>query len=104
MTQVALSREETAINQLKTRFPEAIKETKVDRARRITIGFDSAHLIEIARFMRDELGFDHVKGIAGVDYPTHKRIELLYFTASFQNPTFKTLSLFSRPNCLVTAQ
>ncbi len=91
MTQVALSREEAAINQLKTRFPEAIKETKVERARRITIGFDSAHLIEIAKFMRDELGFDHVKGIAGVDYPTHKKIELLYFTASFSKPDIQDL-------------
>lgn len=91
MAQATLSREESTINQLKTRFPEAIKETKVDRARRITIGFDSAHLTEIAKFMRDELGFDHVKGIAGVDYPTHKKIELLYFTASFSKPEVQDL-------------
>jgi NADH-quinone oxidoreductase subunit C len=91
VTQAALSREEAAINQLKTRFPEAIKETKVDRARRVTVEFDGAHLIEIAKFMRDELGFDHVKGIAGVDYPTHKKIELLYFTASFSKPDIQDL-------------
>lgn len=91
MAQVALSREEATINQLKTRFPEAIKEAKVDRARRVTFGFDSAHLIEIAKFMRDELGFDHVIGIAGVDYPTHKKIELLYFTASFSKPDIQDL-------------
>ena len=91
MAQVTLTREESTINQLKTRFPEAIKETKVDRARRVTIEFESDHLIEIAKFLRDELGLDHVKGIAGVDYPTHKKLELLYFTASYSKPDVQNL-------------
>lgn len=83
MSQVALSREEAIINQLKNRFPETVKETKVDRPHRITASFEKDHILDIARFMRDELGFDHVKGIAGIDYPTHKKIEVLYFTASY---------------------
>ena len=91
MTQVALPREEAIINQMKGQFPEAIKETKVDRARRVTITFDKDHLQEIATFMRDQAGFDHVKGIAGVDYPTHKKIEVLYFTGSFSKPEIQDL-------------
>jgi NADH:ubiquinone oxidoreductase subunit C len=86
MSQAAHSREETVINQLKTRFPEAIKDGKVNRPRHITITFEKDHVQEIAQFMRDEMGFDHVKGIAGIDYPTHKKIELLYFTGSFTKP------------------
>lgn len=86
MTQVALPREEAIINQLKSRFPEAIKEAKVDRARRVTITFEKDHVQEIAKFMRNEVGFDHVKGIAGIDHPTHKKLEVLYFTASFSKP------------------
>jgi len=91
VTQVALPREEAIINQMKGQFPEAIKETKVDRARRVTITFDKDHLQEIATFMRDQAGFDHVKGIAGVDYPTHKKIEVLYFTGSFSKPEIQDL-------------
>lgn len=91
MAQATFSREEATINQLKTRYPEAIKEVKVDRARRVTVDFEKDRLLEIAKFMRDELGFDHLKGIAGVDYQTQKRIELLYFTASFSKPEIQDL-------------
>ena len=83
MVQLALTREETLINQLKSRFPQEIKETKIDRPRRVTVTFDKDHVLDVSKFMRDELGFDHVKGVAGVDYPTHKKLEVLYFTASF---------------------
>lgn len=91
MAQVPLSREETVINQLKTRFPESIKEGKVDRPRRVTIDFEKEHFLDIAQFMRDELGFDHLKGIAGVDYQTQKKIELLYFTGSYSRPEIQDL-------------
>ncbi|MGA8904117.1 MAG: NADH-quinone oxidoreductase subunit C [Candidatus Bathyarchaeia archaeon] len=91
MAQLALSREESIITQLKGRFPDVIKEGKVDRTRRVTITFDKDHIQELAKFMRDEAGFDHVKGIAGIDYPTHKKIEVLYFTASFSKPDIQDL-------------
>jgi len=85
MSQVSLSREEAIIGKLKARFPEAIEETKIDRARRVSIHFEKDHVQEIAMFMRDELGFDHVKGVAGVDLPTQKKIEVLYFAGSYSN-------------------
>jgi NADH-quinone oxidoreductase subunit C len=91
MSQVSLSREQNLIDQLKNRFPDAIKETKIDRGRRVTIHFEKDHLQEIAKFMRDELGFDHVKGVAGVDLPTHKTIEVLYFAASYTKPDIQDL-------------
>jgi NADH-quinone oxidoreductase subunit C len=78
----SLSREEDLVNKLKVRFPEAIKGSKIEGTHRITITFDKDKLLDIARFMRDELGFDHIKGIAGVDEPTRKKIKVLYFTGS----------------------
>jgi NADH-quinone oxidoreductase subunit C len=68
---------------LKAQFPAAIKDAKVDRPRRITFIFEKDHLLEIARFMRDKLGFDHVKGVFGVDFPTQKKIEVLYYAGSY---------------------
>jgi NADH-quinone oxidoreductase subunit C len=86
-------REQETISRLKDKFPDAIKEGKVDRARRLTVTFDKDYVQEIAKFTRYELGFDHLKGIAGIDFPTQKRIEVLYFTASFSKPEIQDLIL-----------
>jgi len=76
------TREEALVSKLKTRFPQAIKSSKIEGTHRITLAFDKTQLLEIAKFMRDELGFDHLKGVAGVDEPTHKIIKVLYFAGS----------------------
>jgi NADH:ubiquinone oxidoreductase subunit C len=91
VTQATLSREEALIGQLKAQFQEAIKDAKVDRAHRITVIFEKDYLLNIAAFMRDKLGFDHVKGVAGVDFPTHKKIEVLYFAGSYSRPEVQDL-------------
>jgi len=85
------SREEDIVARLKARFPEAIKDSKVEEKRRITITFEKDRLLEIATFMRDEMGFDHVKGIAGIDEPTHKMIKVLYIAASFSKPEIEDI-------------
>ena len=86
MSDAFRSREEALIDRLKAQFPEAIKEGKLDRPRRITVNFEKDRLLDISRFMCDELGFDHVKGVAGVDFPTQKKIEVLYFVGSYSKP------------------
>jgi NADH:ubiquinone oxidoreductase subunit C len=89
MNNASLFREKTTIRLLKAQFPAAIKDAKVDRAHRITITFEKDRLLEIAKFMRDQLGFDHVKGVAGVDFPTQKKIEVLYFAGSYSKNEVK---------------
>ena len=91
MSQTSTSREETIIERAKSRFPEYIKETKIDNNRRVTISFDKDHVQEIAKWMRDDIGFDHLKGIAGVDYPTHKKLEVLYLAGSFSKPEIQDI-------------
>jgi NADH:ubiquinone oxidoreductase subunit C len=41
--------------------------------------------------MREELGLDHLKGVAGIDFPTHKKLEVLYFLGSFSKPELQNL-------------
>jgi NADH-quinone oxidoreductase subunit C len=77
------SREEDLVTKLKARFPDAIKDSKIEGTHRILVTFNKDKLLDIAAFIRDELGFDHVKGIAGIDEPTHKIIKVLYFAGSF---------------------
>jgi NADH:ubiquinone oxidoreductase subunit C len=93
VTQADLSREEATISQLKAQFPDAIKEAKVDRAHRITVNFEREHVLEIAKFTCGNLGFDHVKGVAGVDFPTKKIIEVLYFAGSYSKPELEDIIL-----------
>ena len=92
MTQTA-PREETIINKAKSQFPQSVKEGKIDSDRRLTITIDKDHLQEVARWTRDVLGFDHLIGIACVDYPTQKKIEALYLVASFSKPEIQDIML-----------
>jgi len=85
------SREEGIIEKAKSQFPDYIKETKIDGNKRLTITFDKDHLQEIATWTRDDLGLDHLIGIAGVDYPTHKKLEVLYLTGSFSKPEIQDI-------------
>ena len=85
------TREETIINKTKSNFPDFVKEAKVDRHLRVTITFDKDHFLEIAKWMREELGLDHLKGVAGIDFPTHKKLEVLYFLGSFSRPELQDL-------------
>ena len=78
-------KEATIIDDSKSHFPQYITDAKIDSSRRVTISIDKDRLPEIARWMRDELGLDHLKGVIGVDYPTHKKIEVLYLLGSFSN-------------------
>jgi NADH:ubiquinone oxidoreductase subunit C len=91
VSQTSISRESVIIEKAKSQFPEYIKETRIDSGRRVTISFEKDHLQEIAKWMRDEIGLDHLKGIAGVDYPTHKKMEVLYLTGSFSKPEIQDI-------------
>ena len=85
------SREEDLVSRLKTHFPDTIKGSKVEGTHRITFTFSKDQLLEIGKFMRDELGFDHLKGVAGIDEPTHKIIKVLYFVGSVSRPGIEDL-------------
>jgi NADH-quinone oxidoreductase subunit C len=88
-----LSRDEELVNKLKARFPEAIKASKIEETRRILVSFEKEKLLELATYVRDELGFDHLIGIAGVDDPTHKLIKVLYFAGSFTKKEIEDIIL-----------
>ncbi|MGH1521730.1 MAG: NADH-quinone oxidoreductase subunit C [Nitrosopumilus sp.] len=53
---------------------------KKDRVR-INAGKESVH--DVAEFIRDELNFDHVESVSGVDYPQDKEIEVVYHIGSY---------------------
>jgi len=47
----------------------------------INVGRDNVH--DVAEFIRDELNYDHVESVSGVDYPQDKEIEVVYHIGSY---------------------
>ena len=43
------------------------------------------NLVEIAIFLRDNFGFDHVESASGTDYPKEEKIEINYHLGTYSN-------------------
>lgn len=53
---------------------------------RIRIRVSREDVVEIAKFIRDDLHFDHAESVTGVDYPDQKEIEVVYHLGSYTDP------------------
>ena len=58
-----------------------VKEDRI----RINVGRENIH--DLAEFVRDELNYDHVDSVTGVDYPQDKEIEVVYHIGSYSDPS-----------------
>ena len=65
---------------------------------RIRIDVKKEDIIEIAEFIRDDLGFDHAESVTGVDYPEENEIEVVYHLGSYSHPSLakQVLALSTR--------
>ena len=88
--------EQQILDQLKQKFGDAIKETKIQRPGRPWANIDKTRFHEVAQFVKDELGFDHAKAAAGVDFEREKKIEVLYLAASYSRPELWPIILHLR--------
>lgn len=70
-----------SIEALKQRFPDIVKDDT--RTGYSGVIVDSKHLVEVARVMRDELGFDYLSNAAAVDYlGISDHLEMVYHAYS----------------------
>ena len=58
-----------------------VKEDRV----RINVAGEDVH--DVAEFVRDELNYDHVESVSGVDFPEDKQIEVVYHIGSYSDPS-----------------
>jgi NADH-quinone oxidoreductase subunit C len=67
---------------------------------RIKIAVEPSNIVEVATFLRDDLGFDHAESVAGTDYPKDNQIEVIYHLGSYSKIelTGHVLSLTTRTN------
>ncbi len=65
---------------------------------RIRVKVAKEDILDIAKFIRDELHFDHAESVTGVDYPDKKEIEVVYHLGSYTDPelTQQILALATR--------
>ena len=70
--------EEEVVETLKHTFHEYVVEAKVQREKRVTVVVKRERLVEIARFLRDNLQFDHIASVSGVDYPEKNEFMVVY--------------------------
>jgi len=79
-----LSRTKAIAEKVLTRFPAA----KVDyvRAKRAKVTASPDSIKQVATFVRDQLGFDYIGTVSGVDYPQQNLMEVIYFVGSVSTP------------------
>ncbi|MDE1727075.1 MAG: NADH-quinone oxidoreductase subunit C [Thaumarchaeota archaeon] len=53
------------------------------RESRIRVSTKKEDILDVAFFIRDELGYDHAVSVSGVDYPDSKEIEVVYHLGSY---------------------
>lgn len=76
-----MSAEDEVLAALAEKFPEAVSDARMQRERRLWIRVEREKLVEVCRYLRDELDFDHLSSVAGVDYP--ERLEVVYHLWSY---------------------
>jgi NADH-quinone oxidoreductase subunit C len=58
-----------------------VKEDRIG----INVGRENVH--DVAEFIRDELNYDHVESVSGVDYPLEQEIAVVYHLGSYSDPS-----------------
>ena len=53
------------------------------RADRIRVVTKREDIVDVAKYIRDELKYDHAESVTGVDYPDSKEIEVVYHLGSY---------------------
>jgi len=64
------------------KFGDKVKVAFV-KQHRVGINVDRENIHDVAEFIRDELNYDHVESVSGVDYPQDKEIEVVYHIGSY---------------------
>jgi NADH-quinone oxidoreductase subunit D/NADH-quinone oxidoreductase subunit C/D len=78
-TQLTQTDINSAIDHLKEKFPNVVQDDTRQGYGGVIV--DPAHLVEVARVMRDELGFDYLSSATGVDYlglEDQSHLEMVY--------------------------
>ncbi len=74
--------EKSLSDKISSKFGERIHVDYV-RADRIRVTTKKENIVDVAKYIRDELRYDHAESVTGVDYPDSKEIEIVYHLGSY---------------------
>jgi NADH:ubiquinone oxidoreductase subunit C len=73
------------INQLVSKFGDKLVQLIYIRPGRTKILVPSSKIVQVASFVKDNLGFDHAESVSGTDYPKDNQIEVIYHLSSYSD-------------------
>jgi NADH-quinone oxidoreductase subunit C len=71
------------VSQIISQFGNDKIKVSYIRPLRIKISVNPEDIVEVATFIRDNLGFDHAEAVSGTDYPKDDQIEVIYQLGSY---------------------
>jgi NADH:ubiquinone oxidoreductase subunit C len=74
--------EKSLADKISSKFGDAIHVDYI-RSDRIRVTTKRENIVDVAKFIRDELGYDHAESVSGVDYPDSREIEVVYHLGSY---------------------
>jgi len=81
----------TIIDSLSGQFPDDIYDTDVESGIRILAKVKPENVVEVCKYLKEDLSFDHLGCEFGVDYPDRNEIEVVYVISSYDHPVVLTL-------------
>jgi len=84
------SKEEEMVEKLKVKFGDALNWAYV-KPKRLRVLVDKERLVDVASYLKEELGFDHVTSVSGVDYLKENVFEVVYHITSYSNEALKSI-------------
>lgn len=87
---VELKVEKDIADKVTARFGDKVRLAYI-KPNRIRFDLSKDVIVEVARFVRDELGFDHPISVAGVDYPKRSTIEVVYHIGSCSRDEYRAM-------------
>jgi len=84
--------EKAIVDSLSTRLGDKVKVV-IAKPARIKTTVSTDNLVEVARFVRDELHFDQCANVTGTDFPKDKQIEVTYHFGSIDGTGLRRVVL-----------
>lgn len=83
-------REKEIVDGITAELGEDVVEVDI-KPRRIKVKVKPERIIDAAVYIKDELGFDHVASVSGVDYPKDNELEVVYHIAAYEREDLRDL-------------
>jgi NADH:ubiquinone oxidoreductase subunit C len=74
--------EKSMADKISSKFADKVHVDYI-RADRIRVVAKREDIVDVAKYIRDDLRYDHAESVTGVDYPDSKEIEVVYHLGSY---------------------